>query len=348
MYDNAKGFTNFAAPGADRFKVTVKLAKKDLQDFQDTNFVELFRTDQGQTKKLQDSTVYSELKKYFAKRTFDESGNYSVEPFRVTTQDSLNDETGSGGLYAENQVTDEGNTPIDDLMCVKLSPGKAYVRGFDVSLPGTTVIDVEKPRTTKTVKTASIPFSMGSLVKVNNVNGAPTISLGGNNTNVVQLRNQRVGTNKTLAQGLQVGEARVYSFGLSDASYSGATTPWDLNLYDVQTYTILRVTAFSGSLPVGNKVRGLASGAIGYLAKASGTTGLNELVISQTTGTFIVGEQIIFNERRSNDLLNVSIKSILKFTTDDIKSIYQNTFGTTGISTFNADTVLYDLSLIHI
>ena len=59
---------------------------------------------------------YSELKKYFAKRTFDESGNYAVEPFRVTTQDSLNDEVGSGGLYIENQVTDEGNIPSDDLM----------------------------------------------------------------------------------------------------------------------------------------------------------------------------------------------------------------------------------------
>ena len=93
------------------------------------------------------------IKKYFAQRTFDESGNYAVEPFRVTTQDSLNDETGSGGLYTENQVTDQGSVPNDDLMCVKLSPGKAYVRGYDVSLPGTTVIDVEKPRTTKTIKT---------------------------------------------------------------------------------------------------------------------------------------------------------------------------------------------------
>ena len=35
------------------------------------------------------------LKKYFAKRTFDESGNYAVEPFRVNTQNSLNDEIGS-------------------------------------------------------------------------------------------------------------------------------------------------------------------------------------------------------------------------------------------------------------
>ena len=177
LYDNAKGFTNFAAPGADRFKISVQLSKKALTDYEDTNFVELFRTSEGQTKKLQDSTVYSELKKYFAKRTFDESGSYAVEPFRVNLQDSLNDEIGSGGLYTENQLTDKGNKPEDDLMCVKLSPGKAYVRGFDVSLPGTTVVDVEKPRDTKDVKTASIPFNMGSVIKVNNVSGAPLLIL---------------------------------------------------------------------------------------------------------------------------------------------------------------------------
>jgi len=337
LYDNAKGFTNFAAPGADRFKITVKLTKKDLQDYQDTNFVELFRINEGQTKKLQDSTVYSEIKKYFATRTFDESGNYAVEPFRVTTQDSLNDEIGSGGLYTENQVTDKGNIPNDDLMCVKLSPGKAYVRGFDVSLPGTTVIDVEKPRSTKTIKNASIPFSMGSLIKVNNVTGAPKISLGGDETNVVQLRNQRVGTNKSSAQGLQVGEARVYSFGLADASYSGATTPWDLHLYDIQTFTILKCTDINISLIQGEKVRGLASGAIGYLAKNRDATGVNEICLSQTTGKFIDGEEIIFNERPS--VARTSIKKVITFTIDDVKSIFQNV---SGYPTFNADTVLYD------
>ena len=337
LYDNAKGFTNFAAPGADRFKITVKLAKKDLQDYQDTNFIELFRVNEGQTKKLQDSTVYSELKKYFAKRTFDESGNYAVEPFRVTTQNSLNDEVGSGGLYIENQATDEGNTPSDDLMCVKLSPGKAYVRGYDVSLPGTTVIDVEKPRTTKTIKNASIPFSMGSLIKVNNVHGVPKISLGGDSTNVVQLRNQRVGSTKTDAAGIQIGEARVYSFGLSDASYVGASTPWDLHLYDIQTFTILKCTDLNITLVQGEKVRGLASGAIGYLAKNRGTTGVNELCLSQTTGKFISGEEIIFNERPT--VAGTSIKEVVTFTVDDIKSIFQNV---SGYPTFNADTVLYD------
>ena len=341
LYDNAKGFTNFAAPGADRFKISVKLAKKSLQDYDDTNFVELFRTTEGETKKLQDQTVYSELKKYFAKRTYDESGNYSVEPFRVNTQNSLNDEINSGGLYTSNQKTDKGNDPSEDLMCVKLSPGKAYVKGFDVYLPGTTVVDVEKPRDTKTVNAASIPFSMGSVIKVNNVSGSPFINIGGDVSNIVELRNERKGPSPQVGAGLTIGEARVYSFG-AESSYSGATTDWNLHLYDIQTFTTLKVsplTNFTEKIK-GTRIRGLASGAIGYLAYQANSTGLNELTLSQTTGTFIAGEQIIFNERTSTE--SVSIKSIIKYTTDDIKSIRQNTFGTTGISTFNADTVLYD------
>ena len=245
LYDNAKGFTNFAAPGADRFKITVKLSKKALQDYEDTNFVELFRTTNGETKKLQDSTVYSELKKYFAKRTYDESGNYSVEPFRLTTQNSLNDEVGSGGLYTADVLTDKGNTPTDDLMCLKLSPEKAYVRGFDVYLPGTTVVDVDKPRDTKTIKAASIPFNMGSLIKVNHAIGTPFINIGGTNTNVVQLYNQRRGACHCSKNGIQIGEARVYSFGVSDAPYTGNLTEWDLHLYDIQTFTILKCNSLT-------------------------------------------------------------------------------------------------------
>ena len=342
LYDNAKGFTNFAAPGADRFKISVKLSKKSLQDYDDTNFVELFRTTEGETKKLQDQTVYSELKKYFAKRTYDESGNYSVEPFRVNTQNSLNDEVGSGGLYTANQKTDKGNDPSEDLMCVKLSPGKAYVKGFDVYLPGTTVVDVEKPRDTKTVKAASIPFSMGSMIKVNRVNGTPFINIGGNDTNVIELRNKRVGTTHgtTVGTGLTIGEARVYSYG-SDTSYTGQTTEFDLHLYDIQTFTTLKVTSLTNftEKTKGTRIRGLASGAIGYLAYQANSTGANELTLSQTTGTFITGESIIFNESDSTE--NVSIKSIIQYTTDDIKSVFQSKFSA-GIATFHANTVLYD------
>jgi hypothetical protein len=43
LYDNAKGFTNYAAPGADRLKISLSLVKKSLDDTNDTDFVELLR-----------------------------------------------------------------------------------------------------------------------------------------------------------------------------------------------------------------------------------------------------------------------------------------------------------------
>ncbi|GIS09149.1 MAG: hypothetical protein CM15mP113_2790 [Pseudomonadota bacterium] len=179
LYDNAKGFTNFAAPGADRFKISVKLSKKALTDYEDTNFVELMRIDNGEIKKLQDTSIYSELKKYFAKRTYDESGDYSVEPFTVNIQESLNDEIDSDGLFTDDRFTDDGNIPDDDLMCVKVAPGRAYVKGYDVEVSGTTILDVEKPRDVQNVQGISVPFEMGSLIRVNNAQGVPVVSIGG-------------------------------------------------------------------------------------------------------------------------------------------------------------------------
>ena len=97
------------------------------------------RVDQGEIKKLQDTSTYSEIKKYFAKRTYDESGDYSVEPFRVSIEEALNDEIDSDGLFTEDRLTDDGNTPDEDLMCVKTLPGRNYVKGYDVDLSGTNV-----------------------------------------------------------------------------------------------------------------------------------------------------------------------------------------------------------------
>jgi len=338
LYDNAKGFSNFAAPGADRFKISVKLSKKSLEDNNDTNFVELFRVRNGETKRLQDKSVYSEIKKYFAKRTFDESGNYAVEPFRVNLQNSLNDEISSRGLYTSKVLTDQGNTPSEDLMCVKLSPGKAYVRGFDVYLPGTTVVDVEKPRDVKSIGASSVPFSMGSNLKVNNVFGTPYINLGGTNNNTVNLYNQR-STNPNLStdRGILIGKARVYSFGASNSPYTGGSTEFDLHLYDIQTFTILKLSSTS-QIAAGSRVRGLTSGAIGFAADVPSNA--SEVSLSETTGQFIDGEQLIVNEISHN--IPVSIQKINTYTTDDIKSVFQSKIIASLASNFSADTVLYD------
>ena len=360
LFDNAKGFTNYAAPGADRFKISVKLAKKALLDFEDTNFVELFRVKNGETKKLQNSSVYSEIKKYFAKRTFDESGNYAVKPFTVNLQNSLNDEVRTKGLFTEGQKTDDGNDPSEDMMCVKLSPGKAYVKGFDVYLPGTTVLDVEKPRDTKTVRNASVSYEMGSLLKINNVNGTPFINIGGDANNVVGLFKYRKETNTAPGAAIdrwnsprnEIGQARVYAFNTSDAPYTGASTEWDLYLWDIQTYTALTISNLDTNNKAGTRVRGLSSGASGYLAKDAGSIVSTEILVTQTTGNFVPGESLIFNEQTTatnSSILpdSASAKGINAFTVEDIKSVYQNSSTASGGSipaaaVFTADSVLYD------
>ena len=346
LNDNAKGFTNYAAPGADRLKVSVKLAKKALLDYSnDTNFVELIRIRDGKIKKLQDKSVYNVIKDYFAQRTYDESGDYSVEPFTVSIHNSLNDEAGSNGMYIEGEKTDLGATPNDDLMNVVLSPGKAYVRGYDVALKGTTVLDVDKPRDTKNIKAGSIDFRMGSILKVNNSEGMPKFGIGGDSS-IVELYSGRkggstVGSPNT-PTGVKIGEARVYNYALSDALYSDNDTEWDLHMFDIQTYTTLQISNGT-SAPTGTRVRGLSSGATGYVAGVNS----NQINVSQTTGQFVVGEQLRFNESDHTVLEDNSTSSIVKiwsYSTEDIKSVYQASAnsGLNGSKNFVADSVLYD------
>ena len=75
-------------------------------------------------------------------------------------------------------------------MCLKVSPGKAYVRGYDVEAANTTIIDVAKPRDKESIDSALVPFTLGGLVKVNRVFGTPKIDIN-TSTNIVSLRNQR-------------------------------------------------------------------------------------------------------------------------------------------------------------
>jgi hypothetical protein len=330
LYDNAKGFKNYAAPGADRLKIYTKLDKKLLTDYDDKNFIELIRIENGEVKKLQNKSEYSIVKDYFAKRTFEESGDYVVDKFTVEVANSLNDLIGSNGVYLSNQTTEQGNTPSDNLMCVKVSPGKAYVRGYDIEKVGTTLIDVEKPRDVQEVSATAVPFQMGNVIKVNNVQGTPLIGID-KDDNVVDLYSTR-GANTNL-----VGKARVYSFNLSDDTYRNQASVWELSLFDIQTYTELTLNTALNSTqcPATSYIKGVSSGAYGYvITDASSST----ILLTQVSGTFLSGEQISINE--STNVVR-SVAKVKQYTFEDVKRVYQSTV-VSGLSTnFIADTFLY-------
>ena len=326
LYDNAKGFTNYSAPGANRLQINLTLTKKLIADTNDTDFIELLRIENGTIKKIENKTQLNRLGDYFAERTYEESGHYALENFKVSLHNSLNDKLGNDGLFFVNQSTEQLNTPSDDLMCVKISPGEAYVGGYNVEKVSSSIVDVEKPRDTATVSTANIPFEMGNLLRVNNVSGAPK------QKESIDLFNQFAGG------GTQIGDARVYTFNLTGSSYQNASTNWDLYLYDVQTYTSLTLNTPVSPLGLitSSYIKGKSSGASGYAVSSGSGSTVN---IRQTSGTFSVGEQLIVNGIE----VSATVSSFIVYGTKDIKSVSQS--GVSGFPSFTADSLLDSINL---
>ena len=330
LNDNSQGFNNYAAPGADRLKITTSLFKKSLNDYNDNNFVELATIKNGILQDKVENTQYNVILDELARRTYDESGDYVVKPFSVSIKDSLNNNRGNSGIFNVGQFTYSGLTPSDDLAVYQVSPGKAFIRGYGIETISSSFLDVEKPRTTKTLENQSINYNTGPTLSLNNVQGTPIIGIG--NTYILSLRDERVGTSNTVAPGKEIGVARVYDFRLESGSYSFTNqnlNEWNISLYDVQTFTEITLNE-PITLLVPTFVEGANSGAHGFIRNAvnAGTA----LTVYDTQGTFLRNESFIF-DGIANGRVAAAVTS---YGLSDIKSVY-SLVG--SASTFSADSV---------
>ena len=98
LNDNAAGSSNVNAPGAHRFKIDLTLTKKTLTSTEDSNFVELLRLSEGIIQNRVRTTEYAVLEETLARRTFDESGDYSVRGFDLDIREHLLSGTNRGYL----------------------------------------------------------------------------------------------------------------------------------------------------------------------------------------------------------------------------------------------------------
>jgi hypothetical protein len=116
LFDNAQNSFNYAAPGAHRYYIDAVLTKLAANSTDDTDFIELLRTNAGQTQKIVDKSEYSYLEKEFAHRTYDESGNYTVKNFEIDVREYRNNNRSawvSGRVYLNGDVvTNSGYTYV--------------------------------------------------------------------------------------------------------------------------------------------------------------------------------------------------------------------------------------------
>ena len=107
MLDNATGTSNFAAKGAHRLKVTAALSKLDSGSTADSSFIELMEIKGGRPTSVVNRTIIGTLMDTLARRTYDESGDYTIRPFMFESKESvtLNDNI---GVYDSGATTDDG------------------------------------------------------------------------------------------------------------------------------------------------------------------------------------------------------------------------------------------------
>lgn len=80
LLDNASGAPNYNAVGANRYKLSLQLTSRDL-DESDEMFVEIARMEKGIIVEQKDKTEYAEFMKTLARRTYDTNGDFTVSPF---------------------------------------------------------------------------------------------------------------------------------------------------------------------------------------------------------------------------------------------------------------------------
>ena len=320
LNDNAAGFTNFAAPGADRLRISISLMKKELDDTNDQNFIEIARVQGGELQTFVKETQYNLINDTLAARTYDESGDYYVKPFEVFAKESLNDQIGNKGIYTSEQKTQQGNIPSDDLMVMQISPGKAYVKGYPIEKISTGFIDVPKPRSTKTIEQEAVTYSTGDPLFVNNVFGSPNLGIG--TTATVALINRRRGA--SASESSTIGFARLYDFKAQSASYVNETTQYELRLFDIKTFTHIDVGTALTSVTAGDHIQGARSGATGFVN--AGGLNVQDFNLTDVSGKFVKDESFLVNGVPNGRI----ITNVDNFTFNDVKSIQS----AVGVSTF--------------
>jgi len=156
LLDPAQEAFNYQAPGGHRYQFNLVLAKRTIDSVDDSRFFELLRVENGVITRQVSYPIYSELEKTFARRTYDESGNYAVKPFRV----NLSANTPAG--QSENTST----------FIINVEPGKAYVKGFEFETIGTRKVPADRARTFKSSKDYDLSVYYGNRIQLANVIGS--------------------------------------------------------------------------------------------------------------------------------------------------------------------------------
>ena len=212
LLDPAIGASNYQAPGADRYKISLNLVTKPyisdqvVTSLTTAKFIELVRVNAGVIEDINNVPILSDVSAAIATAVSDISGDFIVTPFSLTI-----------GSAANN---------VSNTIISSISAGKAYIAGYPVQHISQTPYYLQKARSTNTLLSQDIETYYGDYTKVQNLNGS---IINFQTATTVELHNVAFGAANT---NTKIGTARVRNFSYDSGSLTAAQ--YKTFLYDIK------------------------------------------------------------------------------------------------------------------
>lgn len=310
LLDPAVGTNNYFAPGADRYSIQLDLTSYEYNSnvenslvdaVNNEDFIKLINIENGQVISVNQDTSFNVVEDFVAKRTFDESGDYTVKPFVAKIKDHK-----------------FGNV---NLCSVELSPGKAYVRGYGFETIAPVSLDLQRARDTQFVNGYSLGLTYGRNLAVQNVTGyvnyteSQQVQLFKVRANTISASNAYTYFDAPFVANPSSSNAYVNSYHVGNARVRFMSTS-DLNTYQLYLFDL--------NMKAGNNFSEVRSFIAANVMNGANTTLFSANVVSSNVAlTYTTDDTYLFQIPQEN------IKTFKTSGVSDTTSVYYKSFPST-------------------
>lgn len=222
LLDNATGEPNVTAPGANRLKLAPTLVVKTKAEADaNSNFFSIVEFSEGNPYKQIQQTQYNILGKELARRTKEESGNYVIDPFLLTT-------------IPASSISNEAST-----FSISIDPGVAYLNGNRIETGRAFTASIDKGIDTFVANNANVTLNYGNYIRVNELGGIFQFNIGDQvslyPTAADFISGGNGGTVPSAGSlGTSLGTARIRSLTVESGVPGTSSCVYRLYLFDIQ------------------------------------------------------------------------------------------------------------------
>ena len=253
LLDPAQDASNYQAPGSDRYKIDLVLSTRAIDSEDDERFIGLQVVEESVVTETYDQTQLAVLGDILARRTYDESGNYTVQPFKIAID------------------TNSSNSANMD---ITMSPGKAYVYGYEFTKNAPTIITVEKPREVTNVANKRVTASYGGFIYTTNHKGNFPVL----NMDTIELHCVNTASVNALSSAARAN-TRIGTVRVNQVAYDSSANLSNSSTYEYRTYLF--------DLQVNQNITGNVINATNFLDATSGRTVANVVIGNSSIGLLL-------------------------------------------------------------